>query len=206
MWRYTIYPRKNSENDYKDKPRTQEKNGGTKQEVIRVFNRELGKRTIKQLKNTITEMKNTLLGINIRINEVEEQINEVEGRVVEVTTKKQNKEVSTFYEISRTMSNAPTFASYGSQKKKGPEKIFEEIIAENVSNMGKEAVTQVQEVPYRINPRRNIPRHTVIKQTKNKEIILKAMMEKQQITYKKTPIRLLIFQQQLCRPDGSGMI
>ena len=38
-------------------------------------------------------------------------------------------------------------------------KIFEEIIAENFSNMGKETVAQVQEVerdPYRINPRRSM--------------------------------------------------
>ena len=48
------------------------------------------------------------------------------------------------------------------EKKKGTEKIFEEIIVKNDLNMGKEIVNQVQEVqrvPYRINPRRNTPRH-----------------------------------------------
>ena len=45
--------------------------------------------------------------------------------------------------------------------------------------MGKEIVTQVQEtqrVPNRINPRRNTPRHILIKLTKikKKELILKA--------------------------------
>ena len=48
------------------------------------------------------------------------------------------------------------------EKKKGSEKIFEEIIIENFPNMEKEIVNQVQEaqtVPYRINPRRNTPRH-----------------------------------------------
>ena len=42
----------------------------------------------------------------------------------------------------------------GEERQKGPEKIFEEIIAENFPNMGKETVTQVQEaqgVPGRIN-------------------------------------------------------
>ena len=42
------------------------------------------------------------------------------------------------------------------EKKKGNEKILEEIIAENVTKMGKEIATQVQEtqrVPNRINPR-----------------------------------------------------
>ena len=54
------------------------------------------------------------------------------------------------------------------KKKKGTEKIFEEIIVENVPNMGKEIVNQVQEaqrVPYRINPRRNMPRHIHTNQT-----------------------------------------
>ena len=50
--------------------------------------------------------------------------------------------------------------------------------------MGKEIVTQIQEaqrVPYRINPRRNMPRHMLIKLTKikYKEKILKAAREKQ---------------------------
>ena len=61
--------------------------------------------------------------------------------------------------------------------------------------MGKESLTQiqdVQQVPYKINPRRNTPRHILIKLTKikDKEIILKAAREKKQITYKGTPIRL----------------
>ena len=57
------------------------------------------------------------------------------------------------------------------EKKKGYEKIFEEIIVENFCNMEKEIVNQVQEaqrLPYRINPRRNTPRHILIKPTKTK--------------------------------------
>ena len=69
------------------------------------------------------------------------------------------------------------------EREKGPEKIFEEIIVENFPNMGKEISTQVQEaqrVPYRTNPRRNMPRHIVIKLAKNKdkEKLLKEAMEK----------------------------
>ena len=81
------------------------------------------------------------------------------------------------------------------EKKKGYEKIFEEITVENFPNMEKEIVNQVQEVqrvPYRINPRRNLPRHILIKltKTKHKERILKAAREKQQVTYKANPICL----------------
>ena len=83
------------------------------------------------------------------------------------------------------------------EKKKGYEKIFEEIIAENFPNMEKEIVNQVQEaqrVPYRINPRRNMPRHILIKltKTKHKERLLKEAREKQQVTYKGNPICLTV--------------
>ena len=75
------------------------------------------------------------------------------------------------------------------------EKIFEEIIVENLPNMGKERVNQVQEaqgVPYSINPRRNMPRYILIKlsKIKYKEKLVKGAREKQQITYKGIPIRL----------------
>ena len=61
--------------------------------------------------------------------------------------------------------------------------------------MEKEIVNQVQEaqrVPYRINPRKNAPRHILIKLTmsKHKERILKSAREKQQVTYKGNPICL----------------
>ena len=80
-------------------------------------------------------------------------------------------------------------------KKKGHEKILEEIIVENFPKMGKEIVTQVQEtqrVPDRINPRQNTPRHILIKLTniKHREQILKAAREKQQITHNGIPIRI----------------
>ena len=83
----------------------------------------------------------------------------------------------------------------GRKKKKGYEKNFEEIIVEIFPNMEEEIVNQVQEaqrVPYRINPRRNTPRHMLIKltKTKQKEIILKAAKEKQQVTYNGNPIHL----------------
>ena len=81
------------------------------------------------------------------------------------------------------------------EKKKGYEKNFEEIIVENFCNMEKEIVNQVQEaqrVPYRINPRRNMPRRILmtLTKTKHKERILQAAREKQQITYKGNPIYL----------------
>ena len=48
------------------------------------------------------------------------------------------------------------------ERKKGPEKIVEEITAKNFPNRGKGSLTQIQEaqqIPYEINPRRNTPKH-----------------------------------------------
>ena len=81
------------------------------------------------------------------------------------------------------------------EREKETEKIFQEIIAKNFPNMGKEPPTQIQEaqrVPYKIISRRNTPRRILTKLTKikDKEKILKAAREKKQVTYKGTPIRL----------------
>ena len=56
----------------------------------------------------------------------------------------------------------------------------------------KNQVQEAQRVPYRINPRRNTPRHILIKlsEIESKEKILKAARERQQITYKGISIRL----------------
>ena len=65
--------------------------------------------------------------------------------------------------------------------------------------MENEIIYQIQEaqrIPYRIDPRRNIPRHILIKlkkkkkKKKNKERIFKAAREKQQVTYKGNSICL----------------
>ena len=61
--------------------------------------------------------------------------------------------------------------------------------------MEQEIVNHVQEaqrIPYKRNPRRNMPRHIPIKltKTKHKERILKAAVEKQQVIYKENPIHL----------------
>ena len=79
------------------------------------------------------------------------------------------------------------------------------MIVEKYTKIGKEIITQVQEtqrVPNRINPRQNTPRH--INQI-NKEQILKAAREKQQITHKGIPIRITSdLSIELFRPGRNG--
>ena len=65
-----------------------------------------------------------------------------------------------------------TEVSEGEEREKGPQGIFEKAIAENFPNMGKKTVTQVQEakrIPGRINSRRNVLGHIIIKLTKIKD-------------------------------------
>ena len=92
------------------------------------------------INNTITEIKNTLEGINNRITEAEEWISELEDKIVETTAREQNKEKrmkriedslrNLWDNIERT--NIQIIGVPGEEeKKKGPEKIFEEIIVEN---------------------------------------------------------------------------
>ena len=92
-----------------------------------------------------------------------------------------------------TISNILTLYSgpEGKEREKGAENIYEDIIAENFPNLGNEIDIQVQEsqrVPNRINSKRTIPMHTVIKMAKVKERIINASREKQQVIYKGTPI------------------
>ena len=163
---------------------------------------EMFTKDLEELKNKQTEMNNKLKGINSRITEAEGQINDLEDRMVEITAAEQNIE-------KRMRRNEDSLRDPWDNMKdmniriignledrgKGPEKIFEQVIAENFPNMGKEIVNQIQEaerVPRRINPRKNILRPTVIKLTKikDRDKILKATKVKKQITYKGTPIKL----------------
>ena len=138
-----------------------------------------------------------------RITEAEERVSDLEDRMVQFSAVESNKEkrMKRNEDSIRDLwdnikhKNIHIIGVPEEEREKGPEKIYEKIIVENFPNMWKEIATQVQEaqtVRGRINPRRNMPIHIVIKLTKIKEEekLLKATREKQRITYKGTPIRL----------------
>ena len=106
------------------------------------------------MNNTINEIKNSLEGINSRITEAEERISDLEDKIVEITITEQNEEKrmkriedglrDLWDNIKRTniwIIGVPE----EEEKKKGTEKIFEEIVVENFPTTGKEIVNQVQE-------------------------------------------------------------
>ena len=122
------------------------------------------------MNNTINEIKNTLEGTNSRITEAEDRIREFKDRMVGINEAERKKEKR----IKRNEDNFrdlwdnakhPNIRIIGfpkeEDKKKGHEKILEEIIAENFPKMGKEIATQVQEtqrVQNRINPKAKHPK------------------------------------------------
>ena len=182
-------------------------NHGNRMEKIQeTFNQDLEELKSKQtmMNNTINEIKISLEEINSRITDAEEWISDLEDKILEITTTERNKEkrMKRIEDALRDLWNnikRTNIRIIGvpeeEEKKKRSEKILEEIIVENFPNMGKGIVNQVQEAQrllYRINPRRNIPRHILIKlaKIKYKEKILKAAREKLQKTYKGIPIRL----------------
>ena len=150
--------------------------------IQETFNKDLEELKSKQtvMNNTMTEVKSTPEGINNRITKAEEQISELEDKMVEITAKKQNKEkrmkriedrLRDLWDNIKCTNIQILEVPKEEEKKKGSEKISEEIIVENFPNMGKEIVNQVQEaqkVPYSINPKRNTPRHILIKLSKIK--------------------------------------
>lgn len=116
------------------------------QESIKKYPEEL-KNIHTETNNTITEIKNTIEGINSRISEEEELISELEDKMVEITYEEQNK----LKRMKRTedslrdlwgnikCSNIQIIGvPEEEEKKKGYEKIFEEIIVDNLPSMEKE--------------------------------------------------------------------
>ena len=105
---------------------------------------------------------------NSRITEAEDRINEVEGKMVEINEAERKKGIKRNKDNLRDLWDNvkhPIVRIIGvpeeEDKKKDPEKILEEIIAENFPKMGKEIVIQVQEtqrVPNKINLRLKHPK------------------------------------------------
>ena len=81
------------------------------------------------------------------------------------------------------------------EEEQGIENLLEKIMTESFPNLMREKVTQIQEtqrVPIKRNPKRPTSRHIIIKMPKfqDKERILMAAREKQEVTYKGALIRL----------------
>ena len=121
------------------------------EKIQETFNKDLEKLKSKKtvMNNTINEIKNYLEGISSRINDAEERITDLEVKIMEITTAEQNKEkrmkrleesLRDFQDNIKRINIQIIGVRKEEEKKKGTEKIFEEIIVENFPNTGKEIV------------------------------------------------------------------
>ena len=136
-------------------------------------------------------MNNMLEGISSKITEAEKWTGDLEDRMLEITASKGNIEkrmkrnegsLRDFWDNIKC-TNSRIIEVQEGEERKDLRKIFVGLIAKNFPIMGKEIVNQAQEVQRvqgGINPRRNISRHIVIKQTKteDEDKILKSTREK----------------------------
>ena len=107
---------------------------------------------LEELRNKQAEMSNTLEGIS-RITEAEWK-NDLVDRMVEVSVTEQNteKQMKRNEDSLRDLwdnikcTNISIIGITEEEREKGPEKISEEIVAENLPNVGKEIFNQVQDV------------------------------------------------------------
>ena len=84
----------------------------------------------------------------------------------------------------------------GEEQEQEIENLFEKIMKENFPSLAKEIdfqeIQEAKRVPKKLDPKRNTPRHIIIKlpKVKDKEKILKEARGKETVTYKGVPIRL----------------
>ena len=147
--------------------------------------------------------KNTVEGIKSRLDEAEDRISELEDKVEKNTQKEQEKEkrLRKNEEAIREMQDNMKRNNIriigipeGEEEEQGIENLFEKVMMENFPLL-REKVTQIQETQ-RVLKReaQRGPLQDIIKMAKfqDKERILKAVREKQEVPYKGALIRLAV--------------
>ena len=121
-----------------------------------MVSREIGDWKLKQaeMQHKIMEMKNSLEASNSRLQVAVEQISEGEDSLVETTDAEQKREkrlkrtedsLREIWDDVKCTNNCTIGVPEREERAKRAEKIFEETIAKNVLNMGKEALAEIQE-------------------------------------------------------------
>ena len=131
-----------------------------------MFNKDLEEiKSQSIMNNTINETRNTLEGTKSQITKAEDRISEVEDRMVEINEaerkkgkrmKRNENNLRDLWDNVKHPNIQIIRVPEEDDKKKGHEKILEEVIVENFPKMGKEIATQIQESqrgPKWINPR-----------------------------------------------------
>lgn len=141
-------------------------------------------------------MRNLLGGMNSRLGEAEEQISDLEKRLMESNHAEHNQKRKKNYGEKNSLRNSMTpikcnkhlhYQSLRRRRENRAENLSEELIAENVSNLGKEMdirIWEAQGTPIKIKKSRSTPRYIVIKLAKysDKEKNFKAERQKKSVT------------------------
>ena len=156
-------------------------------------------------KNQLNEMRSKLEVLTMKVNEVEERVSEIEDKLMarKETEEKREKQLKDNEERLREINDGLRRKNLfiigvpeSTEMDKGPGSIFEQIIAGNFPNLGRETGIQIQETekfpPSPINKNHSRPRHLIGKlaNSKDKEKILKAARDKRSLIYMGRNIRL----------------
>ena len=154
---------------------------------------ELGHKMKEEMKATQNEIKQNTQGTNsegTQINNLEqkEEINIQLEQNEETRILKNEERLRNCWDNFKLSNIRIIGVSEGEQEEQEIENLFEQIMKENFSNLAKEIefqeVQEAQRVPKKLDPKKNTPRHIIIKlpKVKDKERILKAAREKQRVT------------------------
>ena len=157
------------------------------------------------MKATQSEIKQNSQGTNRNRKETRTQSNDLEQKEKINIQLKQNEEtriqkseesLTNLWDNLKCSNIRVIGVPEGEEEEQEIENLFEQIMKENFPNLAKEIdfqeVQEAQRVPKKLDPKRNTPRHIIIKlpKIKDKERILKAARGKERVTYKGDPIRL----------------
>ena len=159
---------------------------------------------LTEIKNSMSQMQSKLEVLTARVNEAEERISELEDGLVEEKTKieaglkKIHAHECRLREITDSMKRSNVRIidiPEGVEKNRGLEEIFEQIGAENFSNLARETNIRGQEAertPPKLIHDKPTPRHVIVQfaNIRCKGTVLKAARAKKFLTYQGKGIRI----------------
>ena len=116
-----------------------------------------------EIKNQLNEMQFKLEVLTTRVNEVEERVSDIEDKLIakRETEEKRVRQLKDQEDRLREINDGLRKKNLcligvpeGAKRARGPEYVFEQIIAENFPNLGRETGIQIQEIertPSKIN-------------------------------------------------------
>ena len=119
----------------------------------------------------MNEMQSKLEVLRTRVNEVEERVSDIEDKLMakretEEKREKQLKDHEERLRYSLRRKNLPLIGvPENAERSRGPESIFEQIIAENFPNLGRETGIQIQEIERsltKINKNHSTAQHLIV--------------------------------------------